>query len=118
MPALERLAMPGARTLYSKVQAVFLCACTASVLLCCSEVECTVHELSGHTGACFLLQMTAERLLPHRAQGAPPLQIVRTIERSNLWGGVQVDIPFEPANEFGGVELSCVAFKRLMSMGT
>jgi hypothetical protein len=60
-----------------------------------------------------LPQMTEERFAAQRPAGAPPVSVVQTIQESNIWGSLQVDIPIEPANDIVGATLSCKALARL-----
>jgi hypothetical protein len=66
-----------------------------------------------HGSVLCLPQMTEERFAAQRPAGAPPISVVQTIEESNIWGSLQVDIPFEPANAAVGATLSCNALASL-----
>lgn len=72
---------------------------------------CGAKEL--HSCLLHLPQMIQERFAAQRPVGAPPISVVRSIKESAAWGSLQVDIPFEPANDIIGRTLSCEALVSL-----
>lgn len=76
-------------------------------------LRCMLPAASKLHGCSCCLQMTEERLAAQRPAGAPPISVVRAIEESTAWGSLQVDIPFEPANDIVGTRLSCKALAGL-----
>lgn len=61
--------------------------------------------------ACFASCRTWSNSSQHTTPQAPhPISVVNKIEESKQWGGVNVQIPFEAANDTLGKALSCEVF--------